>query len=55
MDASHVFPPSVLAIIPLIGCVVGVVVSRGCAGCEVGLPLCSMAITTLSGLGFAPS
>ena len=38
MDASHVFPPSVLAIIPLIGCVVGVVVSRGCAGCEVGLP-----------------
>ena len=33
MDASHDFPQSVLAVIPLIGSVIGVVVSRACTGC----------------------
>ena len=41
MDASHIFPLSVLAVIPLIGAVVGVSVSRACAGYEVVLSLCS--------------
>ena len=54
MDASHVFPQSVLAIISLIGGVICVVVSRACAGCEVGLTLCSVAVTALLGVGFAP-
>ena len=39
MNASHCFPQGVLAVIPLIGSVVCVVVSKACAGCEVGLPL----------------
>ena len=52
-DASHVFPQSVLAVIPLIGYVVDIVVSRGCTGCEVGIPLCSMVVTTMSGAGSA--
>ena len=45
MDASHVFLQNVLTVIPLIGGVVAVVVSRDCAGCEAGLPLCFMAIS----------
>ena len=49
IDASHIFPQSVL--IPLI---VGVVVSRVCTGCEVGLPLCSLVVTALFGVGSAP-
>ena len=40
MDDSHVFPLGVLAIIPFIGDVVGVGVSKACAGCEAGLSLC---------------
>ena len=36
MDDSHIFPQSVLAIIPLIGGVIGVVVTRPCAEYEVG-------------------
>ena len=53
MAAIQVFPQSLLAIIPLIGGVVCVVVSRPCAGYEVGLPFCSVAIVTLSGTGSA--
>lgn len=45
---------SVLAFIPLIGGVVGVVISRACAGCVVGLPVYSKAVPTLSGVGSAP-
>lgn len=54
MDASHVFPQSVMAIILLIGGVVGIVISGAHAGCEMGLLLCSMAVTALSGSGSAP-
>ena len=54
MNASHIFPQSVLAVIPLIGSVIGVVVSRACSGCWVELPLCSMAVTALSGVKSAP-
>lgn len=39
MCTSHVFPQNVLAIIPLIGDMIGVVVSRACTGSEVGPPL----------------
>ena len=39
MEASHIFPQDVLAIVPLIGVVVVVIVSRTCAGCKVGTPL----------------
>ena len=54
MDASHIFPHGVLAIITLIRGVVGVEESNAYAGCVVGLPLCFMAIATLSGVGPAP-
>ena len=54
LDASHVFYQSVLLIFPLIGDKVGVVVSRVHDGYEAGLPLCSMAVTALSGEGSAP-
>lgn len=54
MDANHIFPRGVLAIILLIRGVAGVT-SRACAGCKAGLPLCSIAVTTLSGAGSAPS
>ena len=33
MDACHVFLQCVLAVIPLIGGVTGVVVTRACTGC----------------------
>ena len=52
MPASHVFPQSVLAVIPLI--VIGVVVTKACTGCWVGLSLCSVAVTALLGAGYAP-
>ena len=35
MDAYHVFPQGVLAVIPLIGGVIGGVVTRACAGCHI--------------------
>ena len=54
IDTSHTFPQGVLAIIPLIGAVIGVVMSRACSGCWVGLPLCSVAIPALSGVGPDP-
>lgn len=49
IDTSHAFPRGMLADITLTGHVVGVVVSRGCTGCCVGPPLCSMAVVTLTG------
>ena len=36
VDDSHIFPQSVLAIIPLIRGVIGVVVTRPCTECEAG-------------------
>ena len=54
MDASHIFLYSVPIVIPLIGDVICVVVSRACAGCAAGLPLCSAAVAALSGVGPSP-
>ena len=54
-DTSHIFSQGVLATITLIRGVTGAVGARDCARCEVGLPLCSVAVTTLSGVGSAPS
>ena len=54
LDACYIFPQGVLAIIPLIGGVIGVVVTRACTGCWVGPPLCSVVVTALSGAGSSP-
>lgn len=55
MDANHKFPQSVLAVgvIPLLRDVVGIVVSKACIGCEMGLPLCSVAVIILLWVGSA--
>ena len=47
VDASHVFPQSVLAAITLVGGVADDWGARVCAGCKAGLPLCSVAVATL--------
>lgn len=53
-DASHVFSQGVLAPITFIGGVVSVGELKICSGCEVGHPLCSVAVPTLLGSMFAP-
>ena len=55
MDASHIFPQGVLAAITLIGGGAGAREPRASSGCEAGLPCCSMAITTLLGVGSDPT
>lgn len=55
MDTSHVFPQGVLAVIPLLGNMVGAGVSIACVGCEAGLPLCFVPVAVLSGAGSSPS
>ena len=52
MDACHVFPQYVLALIPFIR--VGAVVTRACTVCWLGPPLYSVAVTVLSGAESAP-
>ena len=54
LDASHIFSQSVLVSIPLIGGVIGVVVTRACTRCWVGLPLCSVAVIALLRVRSAP-
>ena len=54
VDASHFFLYGVLAAIILVGGVAGDGGATACAGCELGVPLCSVAITTPSGAGSAP-
>ena len=54
MGASHIFPQGVLAALPFREGVFGVGVYKACAESEAGLPLCSMAVSALSGVGFAP-
>lgn len=44
MDASHIFPHSVLAFVPLMVVIGGVVSKAHTTGCEVQLPLCSVAV-----------
>ena len=48
MDASHIFPQSVLVVIPLIWICHWCVVTRACTGCWAGPLLCSMAVIALS-------
>ena len=50
-DAIHVFPQGVLVAITLIGHGVGDSGATAGAMCEAGLPVCSVAVTTLSGTG----
>ena len=54
VHACHTFPQSLLAIIPLIGGVTGIVATRACTGCWVGFPLCFVAALALSGAGPFP-
>ena len=54
MDACCLFSQSVLAIIPLISSVTGVVLIRACIGYWVELPLCSMIAMAMSVTGSAP-
>ena len=54
VDANHVFPQCVLAATTLVGDVVSVGGSKACAGYEVALPLCSMAVVTQLGARSAP-
>lgn len=50
MGSNHFFPQHVLATINVTeGETLGG--SQACTGCQVGLPLCSVAVTTLSGAG----
>ena len=51
VDTSHVFPQGSLTAITLEGGGVGAGGARTGAGCEAGPPLCSVAITALSGAG----
>ena len=53
-DACRLFPQHILAVFPLIGSVVGIGGCKACVGYEVGFPLCSVAVTILSGAGPAP-
>lgn len=54
VDTSHIFPQAVLSTITLIGDVVGVRRAKAHAGCQAGLPLCSVAVTALSLVRSAP-
>ena len=53
VDTSHAFPQDVLASITLIESVPSVGGAKAWAGCEVRLPLCSIAVASLSGAGSA--
>lgn len=48
MDAYHIFLQSMVAIVPLIGSVLGVVVTTTFAACWAGPPICSVAVIALS-------
>lgn len=54
VDASHIFPQGVLAAIIFVGVEAGGAGARAGAGCEVGLPLCSVALDALLGMGSGP-
>ena len=53
-NARHIFPQSVLGIIPLIGGATDILVSSSCTGCWAVPPLCSSAVTALSVVRSAP-
>ena len=46
MDACQVFPQGVLTSITFVVVVAGVGRSTACSGCEAGLPLCSVAVSS---------
>ena len=54
VSTSHVFPQGVLAAITLVGSRAGDAEARAGAKCKSGLLLCSVASTTLMGVGAAP-
>ena len=54
MEASHIFPQSVLAAITLVGGGAGDGMASAGAGCEAILSLFSVALTTLSGARSGP-
>ena len=54
VDFSYVFPQDMLATITLTVSVAGVEGCNVCAECETGLPLYSIDVANLSGLGSAP-
>lgn len=51
--SSHIFPQGILATVTLVVFIAGEGEARACAGYELGLPLCSVAVTALSGIGSA--
>lgn len=53
MGASYIFPQGVLVALSLVGAVL-VMEELEPEQSEIGLPLCSVAITTLSGVGSIP-
>ena len=53
MDACHVFPHGILALVPLIRSVFAIVVTTACAACLTGPPLCSVVVTALLESGSA--
>ena len=55
VDASHVFPQTVPALIPLVRSVSSIVLRRAYAGYGAEPPLCSMAVTALSEQGLQHS
>lgn len=55
VDASRVFPHGVLATVTLMEGVAAARGARDCAGCEPGLPLCSLSVAAPSGVEFAPT
>ena len=54
MDTCHFFPQCMLAVFPLTIDVTDIVVTRACTGYQVGLPLCFVIVTALSGAVSAP-
>ena len=55
VNASHIFPQVVLAVITLVVVGAGDGDARAGAGCETGLPFCSVVITTLLEWSLIPS
>ena len=54
VDANRILPQSVLAAITLVESGAGEGGARTGAGCEMGHPFCSAAVTDLSGVGSDP-
>ena len=54
MDVTYIFPQGTVAAITFIGRGAGDEGARAGIGCEVGLPLCSVAKTALSGVRSNP-